>query len=77
MFGEAQPGRVPVGGYHAVLPRSKVTTPHPVPLPLGEGTLRRPYTFENYARRVRQRSLSQGERDRVRGDSLSMARRPF
>jgi hypothetical protein len=47
-------------------------SPHPVLLPLGEGTLRQLYSFENYARSVRQRPLSQGERDRVRGDTAVM-----
>ena len=32
--------------------------PQPVLLPLGEGTPRRPYSVENYARSVQQRSLS-------------------
>jgi hypothetical protein len=40
---------------------SERSTPHPVPLPLGEGTP---------AQRLQHRPLSHGERDRVRGDSL-------
>ena len=39
------------------------STPHPVPLPMGEGTLHN---------RSEHRPLSHGERDRVRGDSLSI-----
>ncbi len=37
--------------------------PHPVPLPMGEGTP---------SQRLRPDSLSHGERDRVRGDSPVM-----
>ena len=44
------------------------TCPYPLADTDGEGTLRQPSSFENYARSVQRRSLSQGERDRVRGD---------
>jgi hypothetical protein len=48
------------------------TCPHPPADADGEGTLRQLYSFENYARSLRQRPLSQGERDRVRGDTAVM-----
>ena len=52
------------------------TPPHPVPLPLGEGTVLQSLRIVNEAVRQPQRSLFQGRRDRVRGESFDYDTRP-
>ncbi len=60
-----RPGRfaVRVRGKHFKI---KVNAPHPSPLPMGEGVRPQP---------LNRRPLSQGERDRVRGERLDFSSR--
>jgi len=44
---------------------------------MGEGPLRSPYSIENRARSLQRRSLSHGERDRVRGCDARSSSRPL
>ena len=44
-------------------------SPHPVPLPLGEGTLSHAPCVVFEAVLLTQRTFSQGEKDRMRGDT--------
>ena len=54
----------------------KGTTPHPVPLPMGEGTLGLADGQDNSAQGSQQGPLSHGERDRVRGARAEKAPEP-
>ena len=64
----------PIGANKAPGVTNERHSPHPVPLPLGEGTPLHASCVVYEAVRLTQRPFSQGEKDRMRGEPLGLAR---